>query len=273
MPFSLTGAPWRPTPLTSLRAAAASWFLIAVLGQLIFLAYVVLVYGGALLRQDLHGWNIVMRGGYIAGDTPGNAAIGAHLLLSVFIMLGGALQLLPSLRARAPRVHRWNGRLYLASAAIASVTGLYMTWFRPVVGDFTQHLGVSLNALLILVFGWLCLRTARAREFAAHRKWALRLFLAVSGVWFFRIGFMLWVGLHGGPVGFDPKTFSGPFLSTMSFAQYLVPLAILECYLRCLERGSAIARGLMSGFLLLLTLATAAGIALATLGMWLPRIH
>lgn len=257
----------------ALQWAAAFWTAVAVSGQFIFVSYVTTVYGGAALRHDLSGWNVVMQGGYIAGDTRGNLAIGAHLLLAVLVMLGGALQLIPGLRARAPAFHRWNGRLYLAGAVVASVTGLYMVWFRGAVGDFTQHLGVSLNGILIIAFAGMALRTAMARRFAEHRRWALRLFLAVSGVWFFRIMLMFWIAAHGRPVGFDPKTFVGVFLSVLSFAQYLLPLAVLELYLRCKERGTAAAQYSMAGLLLVLALATAAGVAVATMGMWLPRMR
>ena len=49
-----------------------------------------------------------------------------------------------------------------------------------------------------------------------------------SGVWFFRVGLMLWVVVNQGPAGFDTETFRGPFLTFLSLAQSLLPLAILE---------------------------------------------
>ncbi|QXP44925.1 hypothetical protein FM038_25960 [Shewanella eurypsychrophilus] len=60
--------------------------------------------------------------------------------------------------------------------------------------------------------------------------WAIRLFIVMGGVWFFRIGLMLWLMIHQAPVGFDPKTFEGPFLSFLGFAQYLIPLAVAQLY-------------------------------------------
>jgi hypothetical protein len=44
-------------------------------------------------------------------------------------------------------------------------------------------------------------------------------------VWFFRLGLTLWLLVHQAPVGFDPKTFSGPFLIVLTLAQSLVPAA------------------------------------------------
>ncbi|AKU23276.1 hypothetical protein ACZ75_19275 [Massilia sp. NR 4-1] len=263
------GASWA---VAALNAAATLWFLLALAGQLIFVAYIVALYGGAAVRGDLQGWNQVMSHGYVAGDRAGNLAIGAHLLLAAVIMLGGALQLMPRLRTLAPTFHRWNGRVYLMGAVVGSLSGLYMLWFRGAVGDMVQHIGTSLNALLILLCSGMVLRTALARGFAAHRRWALRLFLCVSGVWFFRIGLMFWLALNGGPAGFDPKTFTGPFLSFLAYAQYLLPLAVLELYLRSRERGNTAARFAMAAVLCALSAATAVGVAVAAMGMWLPRM-
>ncbi|WP_255757284.1 DUF2306 domain-containing protein [Massilia sp. erpn] len=256
----------------TLNAAATLWFLLALTGQLIFVAYIVALYGGAAVRGDLQAWNQVMSHGYVAGDRAGNLAIGAHLLLAAVTMLGGALQLIPRLRTLAPTFHRWNGRVYLTGAVVGSLSGLYMLWFRGAVGDTVQHIGTSLNAALILLCSGMALRTALARSFAAHRRWALRLFLCVSGVWFFRIGLMFWLALNGGPAGFDPKTFSGPFLSFLAYAQYLLPLAVLELYLRCRERGNAAARFAMAAVLFASSAATAVGVTVAAMGMWLPRM-
>ncbi|MBB3117311.1 DUF2306 domain-containing protein [Pseudoduganella violacea] len=266
---AVRGATW---PAAALNAAATLWFLLTLAGQLIFVTYIVALYGGAVVRGDLQGWNQVMSHGYVVGDRAGNMAIGAHLLLAAVIMLGGALQLIPRVRTIAPTFHRWNGRVYLAGAVAGSLSGLYILWFRGAVGDTVQHIGTSLNAALILLCSGIALRTALARDFGAHRRWALRLFLCVSGVWFFRIGLMFWLALNGGPAGFDPKTFTGPFLSFLAYAQYLLPLAVLELYLRCREHANAAARCAMAAVLLVLSAATALGVAVATMGMWLPRM-
>jgi hypothetical protein len=256
----------------ALNASATLWFVATLAGQLIFGAYVVALYGGAAMHGNLNGWNAVMPHGYVAGDPAGNTAIAVHLLLAAIIMLGGGLQLVPQVRARAPLFHRWNGRVYLTGAVVASVSGLYMLWVRGTVGDTTQHLGTTLNALLVLLCAYQALRHALARRFDAHRAWALRLFLCVGGVWFFRIGLMFWIALNGGPAGFDPATFTGPFLSFLAFAQYLLPLAVLELYLLSRKQGGAAARAGMAALLALATGVTGVGTAVATLGMWLPRM-
>jgi uncharacterized membrane protein len=256
----------------ALQGAIATWCGAAILGQLLFAFYVVVFYGGALLRGAPEHWNKVLPNGYVAGDMAGNAALGTHMLFAAVIMACGALQLLPRLRSAAPRLHRWTGRIYVTLAVVASLTGLYMVWFRGDARRMVQHIGITIAAVLILLCAAKAVHYARRREFAEHRRWALRLFLVVGAVWFFRVGLMFWVLVNQGPVGFDPKSFTGPFLDFLSFAQYLLPLAVLELTMRVRERGGAAARLAVAGLLLALTGAMAAGIVMAAMVMWLPRL-
>lgn len=256
----------------TLSRAAALWFLTAAVGQLIFVYYVVVYYGGAAARGDLGAWNRILSGGYVAGDPIGNIAVAAHLFLAVVITLGGPIQLMPQIRARFPAFHRWNGRVYVVTAFVISFGGLFMVWTRGAVGDLGQHLALSLNGVLILVCAAMAVRHAMARQLSVHWRWALRLFLVVSGVWFFRVFLMLWMTLWGGPKGFDPETFVGPFLSFLAFGQYLIPLAVLEVYLRVRDGGGRAGRLAMAGLLVAISLAMGLGIFAATFGMWLPNL-
>lgn len=258
---------------TALKAAARFWFLTAVTGQWIFVYYIMGFYGGAAMQGDFEAWNKVLPHGYAAGDTMGNIAVAVHLLFAAIITVGGPLQLIPQVRARFPAFHRWNGRVYMLTAFTMSMTGLYLGLSgRALVGDMTQHLALNLNAVLIMIFAVLALRYAIARDIKTHRRWALRLFLVVSGVWFFRVGLMLSFLINKGPFGFDPETFQGPFLTFLAFAQYLVPLAVLEIYLRIQDRAGAPGKFTMAGGLFVLSVAMGAGIFAATMGLWLPRI-
>ncbi len=258
---------------TALKLAAQFWFLVAVAGQWIFVLYVALVYGRSAMQGDFAAWNKVLPNGHVPGDTIGNVAIGVHLLLAVVIMAGGPLQLVPWIRRRFPVFHRWTGRVYIPAVVLTALAGLFMVWGRPITSGLSiQAFGISLDAVLIVVFAALALRHALARNLKTHRQWALRLFMVVNGVWFFRVGLMFWIAVNGGPAGFDPKTFTGPFLDVWSFGDYLLPLAVLELYLRTKESAGTRARFAMAATLILLTLAMGAGIVVATVGMWLPRI-
>lgn len=256
----------------ALRAAAASWLAVAALGQLLFVGYVIAYYGRSALQGRWQVWNGVFPRGHVPGDTAGNLIVAAHLGFACLIIVAGLLQLAPAVRRRWPVFHRWTGRSYLLMVAVMSLGGLSMMLTRGSVGDLSQKLGIGLNALLMLACAYMAYRHARARRIDLHRRWALRLFLCVSGVWFFRIGLMAWIVVNQGPAGFDPDSFRGPFLTFLAFAQYLLPLAVLELSLRAQDRGGAGVRIAATALLATATLVTAAGVGAATLLMWLPRL-
>lgn len=256
----------------ALKGSAIFWFLVAVIGQWIFAFYVAAFYGSSAWHGNLEAWNKKIPHAYVAGDHIGNFAIAMHLLLAIIIMIGGPLQLVPKLRARFPRFHHWNGRIYIATVVLTALVGLYMGWVRGSVGGFIQQLGISVDAVLIIVFAGLTLRYAIARDIKTHRRWALRLFMVVNAVWFFRVGLMLWLMIFQAPVGFNPQTFEGPFLNFLGVADYLIPLAVLELYFFAQAKAAAKGRLFMAVSIVILTLAMAGGIFGATMGLWLPYI-
>lgn len=252
---------------SALRAAALIWFVAALIGQWIFAYYTGASYVSQVVRGNLEGMTQAMHNAYVPGEVLGNLAVAAHMTLAFAILIGGPLQLVPALRARLPRFHRWNGRIYLVGIVVASVAGLVMIWGRGTYSLAVQ-LGGTGNAILVFAFAALALRAALARDFVSHRQWALRLFIAGSAVWFFRVILMAWV-MTLGPVGIDFETASGPFLEWMAFGQYLIPLAVLEGYLRAKQSPHAAVRYAMAVVLGLFTLVMCGGIVAASFGEWL----
>lgn len=272
-------SPGTRQPAISPRRAAAvlewtarAWFSVAATGQLLFACYVAALYGGGIVQGNLARWNTVAPHAYVPGATANNIAFGAHVIIAIVITIGGTLQLMPFVRRAAPAFHRVNGRVYVVLSVLTSIGGLFMVWGRGTVGDLSQHLGISLNAVLIMLCAALAVHHARAGRIAVHRRWAMRLFLVVSGVWFFRVGLMFWIVVNQGPAGFDQNTFTGPTLTILSFAQSLLPLAILELYLRARDGGSVALRLSSATSLAASTVVTGAGIVAAAMILWLPRI-
>ena len=257
---------------TALKAATRFWFAVTVLGQLAFAFAVASFYGMAAIRGDHHAWNGHITHGYVPGDTMGNLAVAMHLSSAVVIMLAGAVQLVPQVRSRFPMFHRWNGRIYMLTALALSAAGVYMHWVRGSVGDSAQHIGGTVNAVLIWFCGAMALRYAMARNFGAHRCWALRFFLVVSASWFLRIGLFLTLLVFKGPVGFDPSSFTGPFLTFMVYAQFLVPLGVLEIYLRAQDRPGAVRRLATAAMLFVVSLLMVAGLFAVTMAIWVPQV-
>lgn len=273
---SISAPLWRSPAFAgkAIDGSAKFWFAAVVVGQAIFSFYIVAFYYTATFTNDIERFSKVMPAGYIEGDFWGNVAVVGHVLFAAIITMGGLMQLLPIIRRKIPALHRWNGRLYILTASIMSLSGALMiiTRYDKVIGGWFGHTTLMINGAIILTCAAMAFKFARQRKFAQHRIWALRLFLAVSGVWMFRVGMMAWLMLHGKPVGFDPVSFSGPFLTALFTLVYIAPLFILEVYLRVQATGSVNQKLATATGVLLLSLVMVGGIFSATTGMWLPRI-
>jgi hypothetical protein len=255
-----------------LKLAAEFWFVVAVIGQFVFAFSVASFYGLTALRGDFAAWNRVLFRGLVPGATMSNAALAGHILFAAVVSVVGALQLVPRVRDRFPAFHRWNGRVYLLAAVTQGVTGLYLLVFRGAApGTIVEKIAIWISGVLIILCAAMALRYALARDFKTHRRWALRLFLVASGSWFFRVGFALTLVLFG-PIGFDAATFSGPLPAFWSFAEYLLPLAVLELYFQAQENPGALRRMATAGVLFVLTLAMSVGIFAAAASQWVPRV-
>ncbi len=254
--------------------SAKFWFAIATIGQWIFGFYVVSVYLVSTFKGDFEKWNTVLPKGYIAGDWKGNLLVGIHVILAAIMVIGGPLQFIPQIRERFRTFHRWLGRVYVVTAIIVSSAGFIMVWTRGTVGDTFMHVTNSIQAFYIIIFAILAVRFAKKRQFAQHRNWTLRLFMVANGVWFFRIGLMAWLVINQAPVGFNPDTFTGPFLWVLSTVAYAVPISLilLEMYLYAQKKQNQAFSSITSITILLFTIIMAIGIFGATMGMWLPKI-
>ncbi|MEL6302697.1 MAG: DUF2306 domain-containing protein [Pseudomonadota bacterium] len=253
--------------------SAKLWFGVAAIGHWLFVAYILTVFYPPIAARGLSGLEgMHLPSGFIEGDILGNLAAVAHVLLAAIVIGGGPLQLIPAIRQRFPRFHRYLGRSYVAAAVVSASGGLYITWTRSPIGDWLSKVGITVDGVLILVFAAIAMRLAMARRIVEHRRWAMRLFMVVSAVWFFRVGLMAWTMLTGG-AGIEWESFTGPFLYFLGFAQYLLPLAMLEWYFFC-QRNPA-ANGSHYAFaaaMMIMTGVTAVGVFAATMGMWLPRM-
>jgi len=252
----------------ALKGAGVVWFLAAAVGQIAFVYYILVYYGGRTLSGNYAAWNDrPIIDGYIAGDGVGNFMFAAHVLLAAAITLGGLAQLTPQIRDRARRFHRWNGRVFLLIAYFMAGGGIWLGWVRGTRLSDISAAAVSLNGVLIILFASLAWFYAATRRIDTHRQWAMRTFIAVNGVWFFRVGIMAWIILNQGPAGMN-ETLSGPADIALSFGSYLAPLAVLEVYFaagRARTAGPKLAAALL---VLIMTALMAVGIFGTITLMW-----
>ncbi len=253
-------APRRRVSMILLNSAAGFWWLTAILGQWAFLYYILAFYGASGVTGDFETWNrlkVMGRTPFVAGDMAGNLAFLGHALAAAIIAFGGALQLVPGIRARFPAFQRWNGRLFLFTVTGLSLSGFYLVWVRGTSPDSLNALSTTFNGILILAFAGLALRAAMARDIAVHRRWAMRLYLVSNAQWFLRVGVFAYFVVNMS-LGNKVK-FSDPFLGFWVFGCYLVPIAVLEVYLRAKDRGGPAVRTVVAVGLIGLTLLMAAG--------------
>ena len=256
-----------------LKKAASFWFIIILIGQIIFAFYILGLYGVNGIAGDFERWNSNTPHGYVEGDWAGNIFFATHILFAAIISIGGPLQLITELRHRFPKLHRTSGRIYIYAAFLISLAGFYLVWVKGSVGGLTGAIFISINGLLIFICAYYAILKAKNKAFAAHRKWAIRLFLAMSGVWFFRVGLMLWLTIFRAPVGFDPEGFQGPTLTVLYICCYICPVFFAELYFRAKESPSARFKIGTAFFIFLLSTGITIGTFSATMGMWLPHLR
>ncbi|MEL6686395.1 MAG: DUF2306 domain-containing protein [Pseudomonadota bacterium] len=224
--------PARTTLNKRLQQSTTAWFIATAIGQLAFISFIIAFYYVSIFTGDFAHWNTKpLIKGYEAGDTSGNAVFAGHVILAAIMTLTGLLQLIPQIRSKAPHIHRISGRIFVTLACLLALSGLWLGWVRDTRLSWVSAYAVSLNGILILAFAVPTVWYAVKRKIAIHKRWAIRLFLAASGVWFLRIFLTAWLIIAGGPKGMN-ATMSGPVDMVITYGSYLIPLIIFEIYWR-----------------------------------------
>lgn len=109
------------------------------------------------------------------------AAVHLHIVTASVALLALPWQLMPAIRRRLPRLHRWIGRCYVVAAVPAGLSGVAAGVTTS--GGLAAGLGFVLLGCLWTFCTLAMYRAARRRQFAAHRRWAVRSFaLAFAAV-------------------------------------------------------------------------------------------
>lgn len=251
-----------------------SWIGVALFGQWLFAAYIISLYalptlimGNASLTLDLSP-----AGGAKAENNFNSITFFVHVLPAALMAMSGLLQLFPSIRRNYPKFHRYNGRMFFVLGLSGAFTGLYLTWGAGFRFSDIGALGITLNGLLIpiaIIFAW---RTAIKKQLKAHQRFAVHSFLLVNGVWTFRLYLMGWYVINQGANG-NTKTIDGPADIALSFACYLLPMAIAEFVFWAQRTRNQGIKWLACGVVSLGVIVTFIGVSAATMMMWYPRIN
>lgn len=222
-----------------MKRAVRVLFYIGVIGQLAFALYIFIHFGISALKEKWEVWDKGLMNGFIDGDWLGNVALLIHIFLAFTITLGGPIQFIPYLRNKGRSFHKWNGRIYIVTAIFISIGALFLVWTRPEhLGGLYARIAVSTNGLLIILFSIMTWRTAIQGKFKSHRKWAIRTYIVVCGVWFIRIGYGTWFLITGFTAPGVGEDMTGLFDRFLSLGSFVIPLILVQIYFYVDENGT-----------------------------------
>jgi uncharacterized membrane protein len=98
-----------------------------------------------------------------------------HIIPGLLFVLLAPLQFVRALRNRRPRLHRWMGRIVLASGAVIGITALVMSP-QMAIGGLNETVATMLFAILFLFALAKGFASIRRGNVALHREWMIRAF-------------------------------------------------------------------------------------------------
>ena len=218
------------TAQTVSRLSTGLLFATSWISGVVFAAYIAAFFGGTLLAGAGERWNESLPGLHDPASPGAVVAIGVHFVAGVVLLLLGPVQFIGGMRRRVPALHRGLGRLYVASAALAGVGGLFFIVAKGTVGGTVMDVGFGLYGLSMVVCAGFAFAHARAGRIAQHRAWAIRLFALTVGSWLYRMEYGAWFLVAGG-LG-TGRGFTGWFDALMAFFFYLPNLIVAEHIIR-----------------------------------------
>lgn len=229
--FSLTAAiESRSASALALRWTSSALVFTVWVSAAMFGLYILAFYAGAIIDGAMAKWNGVLPDLYRADRPLATMGIGLHFAAGGIILALGCIQLVPTIRGRLPSVHRWLGRIYVTAAICAGIGGLAFILASGTIGGVVMDIGFGLYGVLMVLAAVQAIRFARARNFEAHRAWALRLFALAIGSWLYRMDYGFWMLLADGAG--TTRDFRGTFDRVMAFFFYVPNLLIVEALIR-----------------------------------------
>ncbi len=95
-----------------------------------------------------------------------------HIGGGALTLLLGPLQFVSRLRSAWPRMHRWNGRIYLVALLIGFTGAAQLSLTTPL--GWTVAVAISTLAVAWLATALIAWLAIRARNIPLHREWMLR---------------------------------------------------------------------------------------------------
>lgn len=261
----------KTTPNRLLENSKKIWFICLLMAQGCFVIYLILGYALTSVTTGLSGWVRLNNTAYVASDPIGNLIYATHVLLAVVMIIGGSLQLIPAIRAKYTKFHRYNGRVFVLLACTISIAGMYLMIVRGTVGNLLMHSLTMFGGGMVILSSIFAVLAARGRNINSHQIWAIRLYLAANGVLFFRLMIFAWF-LTFGSLGIDTTTFTGPTVLAVSVCSYVMPLLIAELVRYAGKTSNKMITIATAALMMLISIVFLVGLFGVVLANWYPAI-
>lgn len=104
-----------------------------------------------------------------------------HMAFGGLAMLIGPFQFVTKLRVKYTNLHRWFGRIYVASVLLSAVAGFALA--LTATGGLVAKVGFATMAVISFYSATLAFTSIRAKQVEAHKRWMIRSYaLTLSGV-------------------------------------------------------------------------------------------
>lgn len=184
----------------------------------------------SLVEGNTAQWNEVLPGLHDPQTKSATTGIGLHFAAGGIILILGCIQLLDTVRLKAPAFHRWVGRVYVIASLFAAIGGLTFIFIKGTIGGLWMNIAFSGYGILTAIAAINTIRFARLGNFEKHRAWAIRLFALAIGSWLYRMEYGFWF-LFMDRLG-HANDFTGPFDYFMDFFFYLPNLLVAEIFIK-----------------------------------------
>lgn len=158
-----------------MRRRAATAGLGTLVVALAATGVVMVVLRALLLAEAFSGNNLPPADPYDGGFARHPGLTLLHIVPGLVFVMLGPLQFVTRIRARYTNLHRWCGRIYVASGVVVGVSALVLGVVVGFAGP-TETTAVTFFSTLFLICLGLAVFRIRRREVAAHRQWMIRAF-------------------------------------------------------------------------------------------------
>ena len=157
------------------RRLVAKWALYSVVAVLAVVGVVIVVLRMVELTGTFLGGAVPAADSYDGGfaHRPGLTLL--HILPGFVFAVLGPFQFVAGIRSRYIGLHRWCGRVYVASGLVVGVTALILGIVVGFGGTMETTAVTVFSALFLAFLGRALFHICR-REVAAHREWMIRAF-------------------------------------------------------------------------------------------------